>query len=109
MKRNIFYRVRLKLNHWYYAWYYDYAPVFFHKWTYRTSVKLLIENYNHDKLLTKNDKEHLKDLIKVNNELRKELSDIRIKQVASNIPTGEKIIDWANKNLGSNIHKDNEN
>ena len=87
-----------------FKWYYKRCGDFFGKWPFRKSVKLLIANYNHLTKMYEGQQEVLNNALKEIDRLRKDLSDLRIKQIA---PDG--VIDWANKSLGANIRKDSEN
>ena len=94
----------LKTNHFIFKWYYKRCGDHFRQWTFLKSVKLLIQNYQHMKLLMKNEEEHNRNLTKDNDSLRKQLFDMNMKQIANN---GQ--IKWANETLGMNIHDNSEN
>lgn len=96
--------VKLKVSRLLFRWYYKRCGDFFGKWHFTKSVKLLIENYEHQTLLYNNGQEHISSLIIENRKLSKVLFDIKMKSLASD---GQ--IDWANRTLGTNIHKDSEN
>ena len=87
-----------------FGWYYKRCGDHFRRWNFKKSVKLLIQNYEHGQLLLKNEETHNRNLTRDNDKMRKELSDIKIKMIATN---GQ--IDWANEALGMNIKKDSEN
>jgi len=97
-------KIILKLNYLIFSFYYKKVPNHFKYWTFFNSISLLIQNYDHLKLLFDNSEKHKIDLIKESDRLRKELSDIRIKEIAS-----DNQIDWLNKSFGANIHKTSEN
>lgn len=73
----------LKLNHWLFSWYYKRVDKHFHSWTFIKSVKILIQNYQHHDLLFKNELKHNQALIKDNDKLRAEISQIKIEQIAT--------------------------
>lgn len=96
--------IKLKLSRLLFSWYYKRCGDFFAKWHFIKSVKLLIQNYEHQTLLYNNGQEHIAALRAENSKQRKELFDIKMKQIATD---GQ--IDWVNKGFGMDIHKDSEN
>lgn len=76
-------KVMLRINYILFSWYYKRVPKHFHSWTFFDSVKILISNFEHHDLLFKNELSHNKALIKENDKLRSELSNIRINQIAT--------------------------
>ncbi len=94
----------LKLNHLIFWWYYKRCGEHFQQWTFIKSVKLLISNYEHDKLFSKNAHNSLMSAIKEIDELRSENSNLRIQQIATD---GQ--IRWANKNFGTDWTPPTEN
>jgi len=94
----------LKINHSIFNWYYKRCGDHFKQYTFFKSVKLVIDNYEHLKLLMKNEVKHNRNLTRDNDEMRKELFDIKIKQIA-----GEDQVDWMNSTFGMGINKANEN
>lgn len=73
----------LKLNYWLFSWYYKKVPEHFKSWTFIKSVKLLIQNYEHKNILFQNELKHNQALINTNDKLRKDITQLRIKQVAN--------------------------
>ena len=95
---------QLKINHFIFRWYYKRVPEHFKQWTFMKSVKLLIQNYEHDKLLLKNAKEIEALAIKDADNLRTELQNLRM-----GISHSSEHIDWANKNFGTDFKKPGDN
>ena len=92
------------MNKLFFRWYYKRVPGHFHQWKFKKSVKQLIQNYEHHGLLLKNAHEHNRNLTKDNDKMRKILSDIRFKEIAS-----EDQINIINGMFGLDIHNDQEN
>ena len=95
---------KLKINHFMFRWYYKRVPEHFRQWTFMKSIKLLIQNYEHDKLLLKNTKEIEVLAIKDADKLRKELENIRMSILAKGIE-----IEHFNKIFGTDYKKPKEN
>lgn len=87
----------LKLNHIIFWWYYNRVNDHFKQWTFFKSVKLLIQNYDHLGLMHKGTCKSLRDSFEDADSLRKELSDIKIKMIAS-----DDQIRSINKSFGTN-------
>lgn len=85
----------LNLNHVLFWWYYNRVGKHFHQWTFFKSVNLLIQNYEHTELLLKNECENYRAAMKESDALRKENSQLRIQQIATD---GQ--IRWAKKSFG---------
>ena len=94
----------LKINHFLFNWYYKKCGDHFKQWTFFKSVKLLIQNYEHQTLLYNNGQEHIAALIVDNNKMRKELFDIKMNQIAS-----DDQIDILKFSIGMKIHTPSEN
>jgi hypothetical protein len=94
----------LRINHILFAWYYNRVPKHFHEWTFIKSVKILISNYEHRDLLFRNELLGKQGLIKENNELRAEISQMRIERIASSSQ-----IRGVNKMFGTNWTPPDEN
>lgn len=94
----------LRINHTLFAWYYKRVPKHFHDWSFIKSVKILISNYEHRDLLFRNELEGKKALIKENNDLRAEISQMRIEKIASSSQ-----IRGINKMFGTNWTPADEN
>lgn len=73
----------LKINHILFYWYYKRVDKHFHSWTFFKSIKILISNYQHHELLFKNELKHNQALIKDNDKLRSELSNMKMNQIAN--------------------------
>jgi hypothetical protein len=87
-----------------FGFYYKRCGDHFRQWNFIKSVKLLIQNYEHGQLLLNNEETHNRNLTRDNDELRKELFDIKIKMIVT-----DEQIDLANKMLGVDIKKDSQN
>lgn len=85
-------------------WYYKRVPEHFRQWRFRKSVKLLIQNYEHNELLYKNALKIEALAMKDADNLRKELQNLRM-----GISHSSEHIDWANKNFGTDFRKPEEN
>ena len=73
----------LRINHFAFSWYYRSCGNHFKQWTFRRSVKILSQNYNHQQHLLKDSENQKRELIKANDRLRKELFNIKINQCAN--------------------------
>lgn len=96
--------ILLKLNHFIFSWYYKRVPKHFHDWTFIKSVKILISNYEHLNLIFENEIKSKINLIKENDALRKEVSNLRIQQIASSSQ-----IRGVNKMFGTNWTQPDDN
>ena len=96
-------KLLLKSNYFIFHWYYKRCGEFFRRWTFFQSVKILIDNYDHLNLLYENEIKHNRNLTRDNDEMRKELFQIKMKQLHPDH------IDWVNSAFGMDIHKDTEN
>lgn len=87
----------LMFNHIIFWWYYNRVNDHFKQWTFFKSVKLLIQNYDHLRLMHKGTCKSLRHSLEEADSLRKELSDIKIKMIAS-----DDQIRSINKSFGAN-------
>lgn len=86
----------LKLNHILFWWYYRQVSDHFKGYTFFKSVSLLWQHYEHAEFVIKGNNKTISTAIKENDELRKENSQLRISQIATD---GQ--IRWANKAFGT--------
>ena len=94
----------LKINHFVFSWYYKRCGDFFKQWTFIKSVKLLIQNYEHNKELLGAAKKTESFAIQEANRERKLRLDLEMKLIAS-----DEEIYWANKIFATDFKKSNEN
>lgn len=87
-----------------FSWYYKRVPEHFQKWTFIKSVKLLIQNYEHNMLLYDNMKSAAQGAGKDAREARNELYNFRMQVMA-----GDAQINSLNSMFGTDINKPTEN
>ena len=97
-------KLELKLHHLWYSWYYKKVPVFFRKWTFRKSVDLLRQNYEHSQFENDQKDKLIHEAIKSEQKLRDELASIKIKLVA-----GNDAVKWSNEKFGTNFNDASDN
>ena len=89
-------KTKQRLWKFFFWWYYRLVPEFFHQWPPITSLKILVQNYEHDQLLKKNANEAFRSALKELDETRKELHNLRMQQIAN-----PGTIDVLNKGFGT--------
>lgn len=94
----------LRLNHFLFPWYYKRCGDHFKRYTLFKSIKLLIENYEHNKELLDSAKRVEAFAIKEADRERNERVKLQMRLLAS-----DKQIDWANNTFGTNFSKSSEN
>ena len=94
----------LKLNHILFWWYYKQVDDHFKGYTFFKSVSLLRQHYEHAEFIIKGNNQTIRTAIKENDELRRENSQLRISQIATD---GQ--IRWANKTFGTDWTPPTEN
>ena len=97
-------KLKLKINHILFHWYYNRCGDHFRQYTFFKSVKLLIDNYKHNFLLIENEQTHNQNLTKDNDRLRSELNSLKMKMVAN-----DKQIDFMNEKFGTNYSNKSDN
>jgi hypothetical protein len=94
----------LKINHLVFWWYYHKVSDHFKGYTFFKSVSLLRQHYEHAEFVIKGNNQVIRTAIKENDELRKENSQLRISQIATD---GQ--IRWANKTFETDWTPPTEN
>jgi len=93
----------LRINHFFFHWYYKRVSEHFWQWTFIKSVKMLIQHYNHEQFCHNGAKELYKSCYKLNQKLEHEIHTIRMQQLAD-----DSTIKDLNKIFGTDINtKDN--
>lgn len=82
MENRLFKKTILKINFILFNFYYSKVDTHFHQWTFFKSVDLLRQNYEHDKILIENANQGFKNALHELDACRKELSNIRMQQIA---------------------------
>ena len=72
-------KIILKCNHVLFWWYYKRVPEFFHKWTILKSVKLLVDNYEHQEVIIKGNDKVISSAIKTEREMIRKISNLELK------------------------------
>lgn len=97
-------KLLLRINHFLFWWYYKRVPEFFRKYTILNSISLLKQNYEHLQELYEIEKKTSAAFAEDANNHLKELQNLRLNLIAT-----DKQIDWANKFLGTDLNKKENN
>src|SRR5688572_30833424 len=97
-------KILLKINHILFWWYYRKVSDHFKSYTFFKSISLLRQHYEHAEFMIKGKNDVIKTASKEIDELRKENSQLRISQIATD---GQ--IRWANKTFGTDWIPPTEN
>jgi len=89
----------LKLNQFLFSFYYKRVPVFFIKWTFVKSIKLLIDNYEHSEFRINGLEQVIKNASTREKEMQTEISNLRLK--LKGMPQEQ--IDKVNKIFGTEL------
>ena len=76
-------KIILKINYLIFWWYYKKCGEHFRQYTFFRSIKLLIENYYHLKMMYDGRLQSIQDLGKENTKLRNNLSNMKIQLIAN--------------------------
>lgn len=74
-----FKKIKLKLNHIFFWWYYNRVPVFFHQWPLLQSISILKQNYKSAEYRYKGLNEVVKNASKREVEMRTKISNLELK------------------------------
>lgn len=96
--------IRLKINHFVFAWYYKRVPNHFRQWPILKSIKLLIDNYEHQKFVDKGKDEVISRAIKREEELKKEIANLRFQ-----ILSVDEQVRSINKTFGTDFNEPSSN
>ena len=97
-------KLLLKINHILFWWYYQKVSDHFKGYTFFKSVSLLRQHYEHAEFIIKGNNAVIRTAIEENDNLRKENSQLRISQIATD---GQ--IRWANKTFRTDWTPPTEN
>ncbi len=91
--------IKLRINQFVFGWYYKKVPVFFRKWNFVKSVKLLIDNYEHSEFRINGLEEVIRNASNREREMRTEISNFQLR--LKGIPQDK--IDQVNKIFGTDL------
>ncbi|TSE05234.1 hypothetical protein [Aquimarina algiphila] len=91
--------VILKLNKIVFWWYYKRVPKFFHKWTILKSIRLLVDNYEHQEFVIKGNREVISNAIKTERDMQKQIFNLKMKLQG----VSQEKIDPLNKMFGTDL------
>jgi len=97
-------KIKLRLNHIVFWWYYKRVPKFFHQWPLLKSIEYLKQNYEHQEFVIKGNEAVISNAIKEEQRMKKEIINLRLQMTAT-----DEQIDWANRVFGLDLRKKSEN
>ena len=102
-------QIILKINHILFWWYYKRVPKFFHQWPMLKSIRILKQNYESALFREKGLNEVISSAIKIEDEMREEISSLKLKLMGISQSDVDSINAIFGTNLKGKSKEENEN
>lgn len=102
-------QIILKINHILFWWYYKRVPKFFHQWSMLKSIRILKQNYESALFREKGLNEVISSAIKIEDEMREEISSLKLKLMGISQSDVDSINAIFGTNLKGKSKEENEN